>query len=285
MKFKGKKKQKFADREFTEQQLPHNRRQQFFDCLKVRFSLFMRIGVILLLFLLPCFILAVYRDFTFIGFGARLSEGEITSEQYFQMTSGTNMVVSAIDIVCLAVASVGFAGTARVIRQLIWGEAVFFRNDFSDGVRANGKSYVILFVLIGAVNFINTLTGSMQFPVEIVKYIPFAISVVVLLPVALFILSQTVVYKNNVRTLLKNGCILYMKSAPVVWLFLCAFVLFFLTGFIPLVFVKYVLQVALIVFVLPLFMLGWLLNSFSLFDKYINKNQFPELYNRGVSAE
>lgn len=282
MGFKKKKKQKAASVDFTELQLPHNRRQQFSDCIKVRWALLIQTGAILFLFLLPCFILLIYRDFTVMGFAAQVSDGELTAEEYAQRLSGADLVFNAVNIVCLAVASVGFAGAARVFRQLIWGEAVFFRNDFITGIKSNGKAFLLIFVLAGAVLWIDNTVGSLQFPVEIVKYIPLGISVVFLLPPALFVLSQTVVYNNSASTSLKNACILYIKSAPVTVLFLVVLILPVFTQFIPLVFVKYGVLLFITLFLLPLYLLAWLLFSFSLFDKFINKENFPELYGRGI---
>jgi len=282
MAFKGKKKQKAAAGEFTDEMLPHNRRQQFYDCIKVRFVLFIRIGIMLLLFLVPCIIVGVYRDFTLIGFGARLSAGEITREQYFKMQTSVNMIVSAINIVCMVIASLGFAGAARIIRQLVWGEAVFFRDDFITGIKSNGKSYALTFFLAGVVICIDTIVAGFRFPVEIIKYIPYGVSVIFLLPIALFLLSQSVIYKNRAVVFLKNSCILYIKSAPKTLLFVLALTVFVFAEFIPLVFIKYALYVLAIIFALPLFMLAWTLFSVSLFDKYMNKEQYPDLYMRGL---
>lgn len=279
---KGKKKQKAAIAEFTEEQLPHNRRMQFFDCLKLRFTLFLRSGLVLLLFTVPCIILGVYRDFTLIGFTSQLKAGEITRDMYDKMLSSINMVVSGINIVCLTVVSVGVAGIARVFRRLIWGEPVFFRQDFVAGIKSNGKSYALIFFLAGVVCFIDNLVASFQFPSELVKYIPWGISIVLLLPLALFVLAQTLIYTNKAGVLLKNSCILFIKSAPITLLFLLVLVLPAAAQFIPLVFVKFALYVLLIVFALPFYIFALLLYDVSLFDRFINKELYPQLYKRGL---
>ena len=277
-----KKRQKAADVEFTEEQLPHNRRQQFFDCTKVRFTLFLQAGLILLLFLVPCIILGVYRDFTLIGFAARLKAGEITRDMYDKMQTSVNLVISAINIVCLVIASLGVAGIVRVFRRLVWGEAVFFKQDFIAGIKANGKSYTLIFFLSGVVCFIDNLVASFQFPSELVKYIPWGISIVLLLPIALFVLAQTLIYTNKAGVLLKNSGVLYIKSAPVTILFLLVLVLPAAAQFIPLVFVKFALYVLLIVLALPFYIFALLLYDVSLFDRFINREQYPELYKRGI---
>lgn len=278
----NKKKNRSAKEEFTEEKLPKNRKQQFLDCLKVRFALLFKVGTILLLFLLPYIVLQVYRDFTMMGFGAQLAGNTITKDEYLQIEASVNMVTSAINIICLFIASFGFAGVTRILRQLIWSEPVFFRYDFIAGIKSNGKAYAVIFFLAGVVSAVDTIAGSTMFPVELLKYVPYAISVIFLLPVAMYMLSQIIVYKNSVGALLKNSCILYIKSFPVTLMFLCLLCIPMLAGFIPLVFIKYAVQVLIIIFGLPLYILGWLLYSFSRFDIFINKEQFPELYRRGI---
>lgn len=282
MAIKDKKRGKAAAAEFTEQMLPHNRKQQFFDCIKMRYVLFGGIGAVLLLFLLPWIVSGIYRDFTFIGFEAKLSGGEISRDEYFAMRSSVSMVVSIINIPCITFASVGFAGSARVIRQLVWGEGVFFKDDFIQGIKSNGLSYAVIFFFGGALSCINEIVSSFLYPVEILKYVPYAITVVFLLPLALYLLSQAVVYKNGLMQSLKNSGVLYVRYAPYTLVFLLILISPAFMGFIPLVFVKYLLYVLLILFALPPFLLAWLLFCFSIFDKHINSRLYPQLYMRGL---
>ena len=58
-KFKIKR---HADKDFTERQLPHNRIDLFFDCIKLRWREFLIIGFMIALSMLPIFVLGVMRD-------------------------------------------------------------------------------------------------------------------------------------------------------------------------------------------------------------------------------
>ena len=276
-----------AEREFTEFDLPHNRKEVFFDRLKTRFDVFFKLGLMLALFFLPMLAVAVYGDIAKVGLSSDLA----TEEEFAAAIKIFDVTLAVYYIPCLLLVAVGLAGAAKVVRQLIWGEGVFFFADFGSGIKQNYAPFAITFLLGGIVNLFDRFVISLGFEPEFVAYIPLGASVVFLTPIAMFVLSQTTVYVNGYLQLVKNAFKLFIKTLAPSLLFVAMIALWFVGGWAldllssisaAFLIVKYVLAVVGIIFLLPTFLTARLLFDMSVFDKYINKKDYPELVDKGL---
>lgn len=196
------------------------------------------------------------------------------------------MSFTLAQIIALPIFGLGLAGVIKVLRRLIWGEGIFYSADFKDGIKENGLRYVILFALAGVIIslcvFIETYMSDAGNPV---RYILFAILIMLLLPAMLYMFSLTAIYNIKAGGCIKNSFILYVKTFTVTILFaLILTAVYFGLLFIPNLTVKYIVTPILIVFALPLFITAWLLYSCRVFDKFINKEHHPEYYNKGIGG-
>lgn len=263
-----------ADFDFSESQLPHNRTEVFFDCLKLRWRTFLQLGLLFFFAMLPIFVVNIVRDNMIAD--AIYNGNSLLNARY------TLLVFDAINIPFYLIAAIAFSAAFRVIRNIAWGEAVFFKEDTKDGIKLNWKVFSIVFVLIGTdvffVDFIIQCTT-----IDIVKGIPIGISIMLLLPIAILIVVQATIYKIGFFGALKNACYLFAKS---VWKsLLCALVtaLPILFLLIPNTIVRNICLAAYMMFFMPYVCLGVFLCGCSLLDKYINAHSHPEIVDKGVN--
>lgn len=281
-----KKKIKVAESDFLPEMLPKNRKEVFFDCLKMRYPVFLWAGIVLFLFSLPVCLLLLFRDFQIYGLYASFQSGGINENELSVALTSYRVSFTLAQIIALPIFGLGLAGVIKVLRRLIWGEGIFYSADFKDGIKENGLRYVILFALAGVIIslcvFIETYMSDAGNPV---RYILFAILIILLLPAMLYMFSLTAIYNIKAWGCIKNSFILYVKTFPVTILFaLILAAVYFGLLFIPNLTVKYILAPILIVFALPLFITAWLLYSCRVFDKFINKEHHPEYYNKGIGG-
>ena len=162
---------KHSQSDFDEYSLPHNRKEVFFDVLKMRYGTLIFVGLLLLAFTLPLLLVKILGETVFVGLYETLGE----QESAYDYARVLRFYISLSYIPCLAVFAVGVAGATRVVRQLVWGEGVFFWGDFSDGIKQNYKNCLLTFLLLGLTyalcSFILVLNVEYQF----VVYIPIAL--------------------------------------------------------------------------------------------------------------
>ena len=193
-----------------------------------------------------------------------------------------------INIFLYMIFSIGIAGIVRVFKMLLWGEGVLFGGDFIEGIKVNYKSYLGLFFLIGSVVFLNNTILIMfkDTQVGLTSYLPWAISLVMLLPILLFYFSEIIYYQNSFLLNLINGTKLYLSSSLKTLLIAMILVISSLPVILfSYILIRFILILIWTILVLPILICGWILYSNELFDKYINCNQYPEIVNKGLYIE
>lgn len=276
------KKPKCAPADFTAENLPANRVEVFFDCIKIRFFTLLGLGAVLLLFALPAIGSVLGADFVKLEIYSLAANGVI-EESAVDGTVGTvNMILNFALILCLGLYGVGLAGAVNVIKQLVWGEGVIFSDDFRLGMRQSGLRYALIFMFAGAVNFVDSFVYSTQLPV-IIKALPYSFTVIILLPTMVLEILLDGVYKFTFLESVKAAFMMYVRTLPKTLLAVAIAVSpILLLLLIPNVILKSAL-IALGVLVLsPLLVVGIFLYGMSLCDKFINRERFPAIVDKGV---
>lgn len=276
------KKSKQSQQDFTFAQLPHNRAEVFVDCYKMRWGTILGIGLIILLFCLPLLCAEMFTDVVGTSIYDRMQKAEITETEAIAALNSLRVLVALIDIPCWTCLAVGIAGVTRIIRQLAWGEPIFFFSDFKQGIRDNAWRFVAIFAICALLNFMREFCQRWLTDISVLAFVPFVLLIFVLLPVALWMLAQSTIYKVGFAKSFSNGVAFYGKTilqtlATVV----VACLMWFIT-LISAIIVKYVVFVSVIVLLVPTYWMFWFLFSSSIFDQYINKTQFPDFYDKGV---
>lgn len=276
------KKTKQAQSDFTFAQLPHNRKEVFIDCIKLHWKLLLCLGLILLLFCVPIIGTEAFKDIVWSSIYSRLTNGEITQDQATAYLSSLQVLAALIDIFGWAIFSVGLSGVARIVRQLAWGEPIFFASDFTQGIKQNVGRFVAVFAICAAAKFAEVFFKQWFAQVTIAAYIPLVLFVCGVLPIGLWILAQTVVYDVTLGKACGNATAFLGKNLWQTMLFVLSICAVELLSFVSSAVLKYVVLVIIIVVILPLYCLMWFLFCSVTFDKFINANNFKELYDKGV---
>lgn len=271
------RKKREAKTDFTEAKLPHTRVEVFFDCFKLRFLTFMRLGATLLLSVLPLIAIWIARDLMIADAFGNSADTAVAARN----AQGALLFFDVLAIPFYAVASVGFAGVMRVIRALAWGEPVFYRRDTLDGIKLNGKIFAFVFTVAGAVSFCVDLAMQSQCHV-IVKGLCVGISLVLLLPLGLLILMQATVYKIGFGEALKNSFLFYVKTAPATLLATACMALPVLFSLIPNTVVKHIVIACYVLLLMPFALLGWFLYGCRVLDKFVNSYYHTEIVDKGI---
>lgn len=273
-------KQKVAKTDFSEQNLPHNRKEVFFDCVKLYWQKMLLLGLIMLACAVPLLTVSAVCDTVQQGLSRQLEDGVIDKVAYNGQTAWLRFAEALIDIPCYVIGCVGLSGTVRVTRQMIWAEPLFFANDFADGIKQNWLTFCLCGFLVSLLNvylaFAESSGGGLP------AYLPLGVVTIVVLPTALWMMAASSVYKIGIGKNITNSFVLYIKTPFVTWLFVALFASVAIPGLIGFVALRCIFLAVFVVVMLPIFMLLWQLVSYSYFDKFINKQAYPEIVDKGI---
>lgn len=274
-------KNKKATHDFKINDLPQNRKEVFFDCLKMRYGIIFGLGLMCVLFAIPFVICLMLRDISLSSLLADITNKEYGEEQGYQLFYSLKMMYSLIMVPCLVIFGIGLSGVMYIIRQLVWYEGMFFFSDFFEGIKKNWKAYTASFLTLGIYHVELTMLNYRQVS-EMWYGIYLGAGLLLLIPIVIFILLMSLIYKFSVIGSIRNGFLLYMRSIPKTLLAELCIVLVFAPIGITHIVLKYVALLVGVSFLLPPILMGVALHGFSLFDEYINKEQYPELVNKGI---
>ncbi len=275
-------KRKVASKDFNMSDLPSNRKEVFFDCIKNRFRYLFYSGLLLFVAVIPIIIIYFLKSVNLGALFGELNEGNISSEEYRSISFTYLLIYDGIIVLSSFIASLSICGLTRVVRQIAWEEPLFFIKDFTDGIKMNYKHISIQLFVFSLIYMISDISLFIQMRFAILSYIPFGIFFLVVLPITLYNLSQTNIYIMSNIKMTKNSALFYLKSVPVCVLFSLVILMFSLIDFIPNIAIKLLIFALLIMLFFPLYYLAWFLYSSSIFDKYLNINFYPEIVDKGI---
>ena len=268
-------KTKTAKKDFVESNLPSTRKKQFFDNLSHRYKLLLLIGLVLMAFHIPFLVVMIYRDSSLIMIATHNY-----GDEYNRIFS-IEIIYSLLTIPCYIIFFIGLAGVMKIIKELVYSEPIFFKDDFITGIKENWKSYVVIALFISLFNIMDNLL-SHAFSNIYIKVIPVAFNFALIFPLCFTSALICATYANKFIVTLKNAIIIYFKFFPTI---LLSFVLTFgvLTfRYIPIIYLKYSLIVVYVMFALPITILGAYENATHIFDEMVNKTQYPKFYKKGL---
>ena len=279
------KRSKYRVDDFGLNDLPLNRRQQFFDIIKNDWKTLLWMGLILFFFSLPYLTVDVLHWFIRVNLPAQLKADGGTPEMIASGIMLTDIIYEAILVVASLFVAVPLAGIARVLKRLVHGEGVLFKNDFFDGIRLNVWQFIVLMFIYGVLRFVVQLVfiyiQGIPYMAEIVYGVSVAILYIVFVPILLFMFAEGSIYKMKFMMNLKNSSQLAFNS--ILWMMIFSLLIF------GVYFMRHInhpiLRVgldALLILVSPLYLLALSLFTMSRFDKYINQENYPDIYRKGL---
>ena len=273
-----------AKNDFTEENLPHNRWQLFGDLLKHRLGFLLKAGLLTALFFIPLFVWNIYMQEEF-----RLLIGSATEETAYE--TAVNLLAlsntkNAVNVLFCGVCGIGIGGGVYLVQKCAWGEIVFASEFFVGLKRDFGKNF-FFGVVIGlswwlaeyAVRFIplSTLDGTAAILMYGVTTVQFALIAVM----TCFSVCQNAIYSLSLFSLIKNSFMFAFKGFfPMLGVLLyavCPMALLLVNNMIV-----DVIAAALFSVFLGTALLAVVLYSDSLFDRFINRENYPQLVDKNI---
>ena len=283
------KKEKKIKSDLTIEDMPHNRLQVFFDIIKVRWDILLYIGLILFLFFIPL-IIALFTENIFVSNLYELFvKGNINEETYRINLFQTNLIFTLIESIAILLIALPLSGIIRIYRLLCFYEGIIFFRDLFKGIKDNIKQVVVVFIIdvllfIATKLSINYLiaSGNNDFINTFIFFLPAFLFGILILPISLLHILQVAIYNNKYFENVKNSFVLYFKSGftsfGVTLLLFSPLFLFFINAiYTPII----LLSLYALLFI-PLAVLFAFLHANWIFDKYINKSQYPEIFDKGI---
>lgn len=276
-----KKKPIFSNIDYQYSSLPTTRKEAFKDVYKHNFKTITLSGLMLLLFALPLIIFLVVMDFGKIGMTPeRFNEQELKSVLFLW-----DIIVNVGAVILVYILLIGLMGVMRVLKLLVWQEGIDFFYDFKVGIKENIKYFSLLY-LFESIIFLGTYfvyIFLLNFLIGIWLMILF---IIVFISIGLWSFFVINVYQTTLWNYIKNGVFFFSRSLPLTLLFVVMTVFPFFLVFVPLsgivIIIKYPLAMALLIFYYPFIIIVGYLYSLSKFDFYINKDNYPEIYKKGL---
>ena len=235
--------------DFRKEDLPHTRRQLFFDTLKTRLSGLCRINLLYMLIFLPAMILIMFHFTNLLsitsnlmmieqndsaGYVETLTEAEqeitLTEDQYNELKNsgiryndyldGTILRLLIWLIPCIAITGPFTAGLSYVTRNWARDEHAFIWTDFKDAMKANWKQALVLSSITSVLPLLVYLGWTFYGQMAAKNPIMFVPQVLVVLVAFLWAISITymhplaITYELKMKDLIRNGLLLGVARLP-----------------------------------------------------------------------
>ena len=281
--------------DYTEDDLPANRFQLFWQVLRVRFWSLMRLNLIQVLFWLPMIVITMMTLMGVIGLANDLYEQEAASADLLNQMLGLLSTYCILLIPCLLITGPSTAAASHVARNWARDQHSFLWSDFKDAFKANWKQGLCTSAITSVLPYL--LLVGVSFYSQAAQDTPFAVAgeVLVIIVGAVWALALTflyplmVGYQLRMGKLIRNSLLLAVGRLPFVLGIRLALLLPLLIGL--LVF-YYGSMYGLLVIAVYYLLIGFSLNrlvsaSFAngVFDKYINVHIEGAPVNQGLRAD
>lgn len=253
----------------------------FADVFHENFKQYLVVGLLFALAIAPL----VFFRYYVIAYKAELKQaiesGAMEADAIRNAYAMDNIFYAACTVLVLPIAVVA-AGCAKAVKYSLWQLPTPFKDNFGEGIKENTWSFIVCFeinvVLCWVCNFVWNSNSNYEFW----YYLPTIIYLVVLLPISLWFLCVTTVYKDKFGKRLSNA-FKFSVSTPLFSLIATAgafapLALLFIADAWVQILVPLLLAA---IWVVPSF-LAWQLFTFKYFDKYVNAQAFPDLVDKGL---
>ncbi len=257
--------------DFLESGLPSSRPALFWDILRNEYRKLIGIALLLLLFALPFLALHFFVDSYVIALEKAGNED----------TAFPHYLFLACNPIATLVFGLGVGSLMRIIKRLCYLEPIFFFEDWKLGLKQNGRQAALSGFLIGLF-FSGTYLFHLLRPNELLWDMPLGIFALIIYPVFLFSFPVIATYETKWSETYSLSARLYLKAFLTNLLPLAVFLAPYLFEMIPDLVVKYIVIFFFLFFLAPLLLLSFFLYESYLLDKYVNKEKYPELYDRGI---
>ena len=263
----------------VKQSLPTNRKEVFFDLLKYRKMSLFALSCYTFMFFIPLAVDLFYFNY--------LESMAIVADK-FEYLFSLIFYSMLIMLPCMVIGFIGLAGAFYVAKKMVWQEGISLASDFFKGIKENWKHAVINGVIFGLVLFGLIVGGSYLYiyaqVAPVVKGIGLGALILLFLMFGMVLalnFTQGVYYENPYGVTLKNSfSFLGLLNWKVFLIYLLSTGVVVTLGLFNLL----TLAIGLILFAVlnSVVIVLYTLVSHSAFDKYINKEHYPDMVGKGL---
>lgn len=274
------KKEKIRETDFAEQERPRTRLAQFFDIAKHRFVEVLKLSFLQTVFNMPL-IASLVTFYLFLR-----NAKDMNSVMTVFLITGVCLFVSMIS------SFIGLTGMFHCFKKMAYAEGEYASSDYFTGLVQNWKKGLLIGLIVG-LSVMLTIIGTFFFMYRLSAYnttiAGFGIAILVIQAMVVLIMgyysiAQIVTYENSMRYIIKNSFIFalmrFQYNLPL-------FILHpgIIIALMVIMEVTMYVAIALIIIFVAFGGLMWMLNSISAFDNFINKDNYPDYYKKGLYKE
>ena len=284
-----KKKIRFAHSDYQYSSLPNTRKDAFKDVYRHNFLTILKCGVTLAISLIPVLLFSIFMDIGRLG----MTLDHYTQEDLVGVLMLWNFFHNIGITLFLVVVLLALSGVIRVLKLVIYQEGVDFFYDFKVGFKENFPcmlSFFLIYILIYLITYYLQLLFLNQYVGLIVLIFFFLLFT----PMLLWGFVTIAVYQTKLWDYIKNSTFFYMKSIGfsllfvimIIWPLLISLLVSDRLLSIPIspfyIAIKNTIFLVMALFYYPCAVIIALLYASSKFDNYINKDNYPEIYRKGL---
>lgn len=271
-----------------EEDLPVNRKQVFFRSFRNEYPIILLVSVFMTLLAVPVFAVI----FTALVRITELSAADITVRENVLALYEVRLWMYMWCVPAMAVFAIGASGGFYVTRRLVWNQEVKFFRDFGRGIKENILQFEIVTLVFSLFAFgVCYACDLLNLNLNLGGFYPFllVIQVFLLLLALAFMLFQyceIVVYKSSVFKQIKNSMLLTLGSFPMTVLTLLGvllpLLLLLLFMYLQIIVLLIILSTAMVLIGFGYSVLMFTLHCHNVFDRHVNKQNFPDIYRKGL---
>ena len=271
--------------DFSSQSLPSNRKALFSYLIKTRLLRLVYINLLSFVFFIPLIAWLIVSGTYEQSFGDVYSEQVFQTYLYFILyTKAPLMIISYL------IAFLGLSGTFYVVRLTCWNVPIKIGKGFLKGMKQSWMPFIVYGLFIGVylsvfeVAYLLIFIGQYEIYLTIFLLSSLIISMVLILSIIIFSMTLSATYNIKLISALKSGFKLtiryFIKNIAI---FLIAFtpsIIWFLLGNIWFLLIGTIIAMIFGV-IYPVLIIHLYTNS--LFDYYINKDQYQDYFRKGLA--
>lgn len=273
------KKEKIRETDFDpSRELPKNRKAQYFDLIKYRFLDLFKLNLLFDIFFLPLIIVFIVFNILIINLDATYTYSLLIY-----------MFVSFIPSIIIVF--IGLGGLIEPLKRLIWNEGYLGASNFFIGLKRNIKASLLtgliesisIFILNFGLLYLSTHgIASKNNWINVMGIGFLLIQAIVITLMNFFVLMQNTIFENTYFNYFRNGFIFAFARLPINLLFLLI-----IPGIsVGLLFIPSSIFIYIVIGINLLFITFGILihelNAINLFDIYINEQQNPTYFRKGL---
>ncbi len=262
--------------------LPKTRKEQFKRLLKDNYMKMVVFSMITFAFIVPLIVLFLVMNYTT---SVMLKE---ENADVANIVFSSCLWFSLYAIPCIAILSLGFAGLFSVCKSFVWDEPVSY-SSFFIGIKKNFKEFLFIFYFdyLFFVLFLLTFARFyylVNVPTILRYFLIFLSGFVFLIAfmMSLYMMSSATRYQSKIKDLLVNSFRLVFRNFLINLLLAIMSLFMWVIAIIFNPIVESIVFLVMFIYLLSFFALIITSYHASIYDEYVNKDNFPSIYKAGL---